>query len=265
MAGYHGHGMSNNAIDAYARGLVPASKIKGIPVDLIDRFCGPDEWHHSSKFYNVVNFYDAKAVVETFTNDPAAASALAARKAEKAAKIATYHDASSVEWTEFNKAGRGHWSARERKFEGLVRVRGTMIDMLDTDGVITKKTTGRHLLYRLGKTVTVRTWNLRQKKIEEAEKAARVEMVARMMAAQVVKAVVAVNDGTWKDPATPFPTEGDLAHIREVRLTRLFLNSPAPDLSAIFQAAGMDSFPAIRPAGFPKASFRLARELVDAV
>jgi hypothetical protein len=67
MAGYnYGMGMSNNAVDAYNTGLVPASKIKGIPVSLIRKHCNAAEWHHSSKFYNEIDFFDKEEVLATF-------------------------------------------------------------------------------------------------------------------------------------------------------------------------------------------------------
>jgi hypothetical protein len=66
MAGYYNFSMSNNAVDAYDRGLIPASKIKGIPAELIKEYCASEEWHHSSKEYNRVDFYDPRKVRCTF-------------------------------------------------------------------------------------------------------------------------------------------------------------------------------------------------------
>ena len=86
MAGYFGFSMSNNAIDAYARGEKPISywkkehiinriqeavndeelilkcninKLNRIPLKLLKELClKKSSWHHTSKFYNKTNFYD---------------------------------------------------------------------------------------------------------------------------------------------------------------------------------------------------------------
>ena len=78
MAGYaDDFSMSNNAIDAYARGLRPRSKwskadiLDALPADaraylkldqyplefLREYFLYPEEWHHTSKLYNKTEFY----------------------------------------------------------------------------------------------------------------------------------------------------------------------------------------------------------------
>lgn len=78
MAGYRGFSMSNNAVDAYNSGEKPFSKwtkseilkeIESLNVKtfelfkkmkvktLKDNFLYKSSWHHSSKFYNEVDFY----------------------------------------------------------------------------------------------------------------------------------------------------------------------------------------------------------------
>ena len=78
MAGYRGFSMSNNAVDAYISGEKPFSKwtkseilkeIESLDVKtfdlfkkmkvktLKDNFLYKSSWHHSSKFYNEVDFY----------------------------------------------------------------------------------------------------------------------------------------------------------------------------------------------------------------
>lgn len=67
MAGYSGISMSNNARDAYNRGLCPASKVhKKLPVALIVKFCRSEEWHHSSPRYNEISYYNPDYVKATF-------------------------------------------------------------------------------------------------------------------------------------------------------------------------------------------------------
>lgn len=79
MAGYNGYSMSNNAVDAYADNKMPISRwtksaileriyeIRGeedidfsilTSKELKDTFLELTEWHHTSKFYNVTNFYE---------------------------------------------------------------------------------------------------------------------------------------------------------------------------------------------------------------
>jgi hypothetical protein len=67
VAGYNGYSMINNAVDAYARGLLPASKIfKGLPAKLVSKYCHAEEWQHTSAEYNETLFYDPIYVKATF-------------------------------------------------------------------------------------------------------------------------------------------------------------------------------------------------------
>ncbi len=67
MAGYNGFSMSNNAVDAYARGLLPASKAArefGFKSTAAVRACvHPSEWHHTSKEFNATDFYDVPGTI----------------------------------------------------------------------------------------------------------------------------------------------------------------------------------------------------------
>jgi hypothetical protein len=109
MAGYSPkYSMSNNAIAAYEDGLRPASKIPGVPAVLIKKHCRPAEWHHSSKAYNRVNFYDPSVVRvifgiephEDYEVDPAAVAALAEFKVGK--QPVETHLNCRVEWIEWS-------------------------------------------------------------------------------------------------------------------------------------------------------------------
>ena len=65
MAGYCDYSMSNNAINAYNEGRMPASRlarVMGITAADV-REAAPAEWHHTSKEFNCTNFYDCQAVV----------------------------------------------------------------------------------------------------------------------------------------------------------------------------------------------------------
>ena len=95
MAGYHGFSESNNALAAKENDVVPASYIKQVPAKLIKDFLPRDEWHHSSKFYNKVNFYSRSRVLAVFgliqsdeyDADPRAIKALADFKKTKKSPV----------------------------------------------------------------------------------------------------------------------------------------------------------------------------------
>lgn len=109
MVGYCGFSMSNNAVAAYNDGLVPASKIRGVPAVLVREHCRPSEWHHCSKNYNEVDFYEPSKVRaifgleahEDYKADPRAVAALAAHKAgaKKAAEVMTNCRVEWIEWS----------------------------------------------------------------------------------------------------------------------------------------------------------------------
>jgi hypothetical protein len=110
--------MSNRATLAYEAGLVPASKVRGVPAHLVEQFCRYEEWHHSSKFANQTNFYDPHRVRATFglvpneEADPAAVAALAAWKAERKAPPQVI-EAATVRWLEWAGSIK-HPTATER-------------------------------------------------------------------------------------------------------------------------------------------------------
>ncbi len=196
MAGYnYAAGMSNNAVAAYDDGLVPASKVKGVPSKLVSQFCCSEEWHHSSKFYNEVDFYDPEEVRATFgmgcgcvargdeclheVNEVAVA-ALAEYKAARAQKAdARYFEHCAVHWTDFERSGK-RWMAIPRAYrDATVRQKGAKIDILLSDGTtLTKMATGKNLTFVEGSVISALAWARR------ANKKAR-EAVARREAAAV--------------------------------------------------------------------------------
>jgi hypothetical protein len=128
MTGYQSDfSMSNNARAAYGAGLVPASKVPGVPAALVREFCRPREWHHSSKAYNKVEFFDPAEVraifgIETCEDteaDPRAVAALAARKGAKPGE--TVHANCIVEWIEWSGSLKRP-VATERKAAGCTVV-----------------------------------------------------------------------------------------------------------------------------------------------
>lgn len=109
MAGYHDFSMSNNAIAAYEDGLVPASKIPGIPASLVKEYCWPKEWHHCSKNYNRVDFFDPAEVraifgleeSEDYEVNEEAVEALANYKKQKKEQPVVYKNC-KVEWLDWS-------------------------------------------------------------------------------------------------------------------------------------------------------------------
>lgn len=132
MAGYdYTAGMSNNAVRAYERGLVPASKVLGVPADFVRSHCYYVEWHHASSRYNRVEFYDPIEVRATFglishpdyEPDSDAIEALRAWKASRKAAAEVYEDC-EVEWLEWSGT-RNHPRCDERRETGCrVEVKG---------------------------------------------------------------------------------------------------------------------------------------------
>jgi hypothetical protein len=146
MAGYDGFSMSINAVDAYERGLRPASQVDSrLSARLVEKFCTAAEWHHSSKNFNRVNFYDVAEVLATFglavhedyPADPAAVAALAAPKVE------TVIDACTVRWLDWSGTKK-HPKATERSAENCrVSVGATATVTLPDGSCFQKRVTTR--------------------------------------------------------------------------------------------------------------------------
>ena len=159
MSGYsHDFSMSNNAIAAYDNGLRPASKISGVPAVLVKKFCRPDEWHHSSKAYNRVNFYNPTEVraifglevSEDFDADSRAIAALAEHKVGGAG-IETHMNC-RVEWIEWAGSLKRP-TATKRTADGCaVSVKGqTATITLPTGETLTKRLATRGFHFRANK------------------------------------------------------------------------------------------------------------------
>lgn len=71
MAGYNGYSKSNNAVDAEQDNRYPASvlakKLK-VSTAAVKACLSPCEWHHSSSWYNKVDYYDGRLLVPLFEN-----------------------------------------------------------------------------------------------------------------------------------------------------------------------------------------------------
>ena len=114
MSGYHEYSKSNNAIEAEQRGLVTASalaKLAGVKRGAtVAEFMCPSEWHHSSSWYNKVDYYDPDDLTPELIEKMRAfeADALGARTIQ-----------AHVEFTEWT-GSRNH--PRATKYEGDVEL-----------------------------------------------------------------------------------------------------------------------------------------------
>ena len=105
MTGYVGYAKSNNAVDAEASGRFPASRLveylPGVSAAAVKKLLAPCEWHHCSKMYNEVDFYDLEDAVAFFESGEGSA-ALAEFKAESKEKSAVrVYLKCSVKWLEW--------------------------------------------------------------------------------------------------------------------------------------------------------------------
>lgn len=163
MAGYNGYSMSNNAVAAYNDGLLPASKIKQVPTILIERFVRAAEWHHISKAYNPVNFYDPALVLATFglveacdeygdpiPAKPEAIAALAAYKVEKKGG-ATVYTGCTVEWIEWTGSLKRPTATERKEADCTVSIKGQTATITLANGeVVTKRLSTRGFYWKKG-------------------------------------------------------------------------------------------------------------------
>lgn len=135
MAGYADFSKSNNAVDAEKSGRFPASeaaKRLGLPTGFVRdccQFATNGEWHHTSKFYNRVSYYDT-AIIERWmdgdaegmramVDEPYAAAMSAWRAKQVAAKAnpVIEHTNVTVTWLEWGGT-RNHPRAVEKSAVG---------------------------------------------------------------------------------------------------------------------------------------------------
>ena len=134
MSGYQpDFSKSNNAVRAENDGLMVASDVSRklkIPTVLIKQFCDHEEWHHTSKFYNAVEYYDPRTVAIVFGLDLTKfdfvdrgcdyedvepnADAIAALKNYKSSQTPETLENVTVEWLEWS-GSRKHPSCAERR------------------------------------------------------------------------------------------------------------------------------------------------------
>lgn len=154
---YHdGNRMSQRAFVAYEAGLVPASKIRGVPASLIHAHIPAEEWHHTGTFAAETNFYHPHAVRVVFgleppqdpedgscsccgaSPDPQAIAALHAHRHPPPAQV--FRDC-KVEWTIWHGTRRHHWSERFCGHATTIEVRGVTATITLADGAVVRKRT----------------------------------------------------------------------------------------------------------------------------
>jgi len=193
MAGYSGYSMSNNAVAAYEDGLVPASKIPGIPAALVKSYCYPSEWHHTSCQFNKTNFYNVDKVLATFGKishkefeaDQGAIEALKSFKA-KASKT-TVHADCRVKWLEWS-GSRNHAKCSEREELGAtVEIKGQTATIALTDGsTLVKRLGTKGLEIQPGYTAFCKaSEKKKESSLDPADIPAQVELAAEYLKAHV--------------------------------------------------------------------------------
>lgn len=96
MTGYFGYSKSNNAVQAEDNGYFPASiigKKLRVPAGFIKEYFKPCEWHHCSKWYNEVDYYNLESIRESLTTTESQEALEEYRKRDKARQLPVkYYD-----------------------------------------------------------------------------------------------------------------------------------------------------------------------------
>lgn len=125
MAGYKSDfSKSNNAAKAEGEGKFPVSVVSKktkIPTDLIRAHIVPCEWHHSSSYYNEVDYYSLDDVEEFFASE-VGKSLLFEYKSRK--KTEEVHLNCKVEWLEWSGSRRSPKCEQMQAEGATVVVRG---------------------------------------------------------------------------------------------------------------------------------------------
>ena len=142
MSGYSGFSKSNNAVAAEADGRFPASVIArklGVPAAYVRERIGTGEWHHSSKFYNVVEYYDLAVCTEWLGSEEGRAD-LAEWQAAQKPRQASTRAGCRVEWLEWSGT-RNHPRAKKCSAEGctVTDKGGAFLEIILPDGSTLKK------------------------------------------------------------------------------------------------------------------------------
>lgn len=142
MAGYSGFYKSNNAVDAESRGLTTASataKALGLKkATTVQEFMPAVEWHHTSKWYNKVDYYDL---------DDATPELVARMKEAEAQDVQSASFLAVVEFVEW-RGSRNRPVAINHKGTTTITIKGQFATF-ELDGQQwRKKIGGNHFFYQ---------------------------------------------------------------------------------------------------------------------
>ena len=146
MAGYHNFSKSNNAVIAERNGLYPKTqaikeiaKKYGFSQKKVKAWIDaggytPSEWHHSSKFYNEIQYYntelDEDALEDLTDFEPASSDP---KKSEESGIYL-------IQWIEW-EGTRRHPKAVKHEYEGRAVIKGDWISFDNKK----KKISGKHI------------------------------------------------------------------------------------------------------------------------
>lgn len=142
MSGYSGFSKSNNAVAAEADGRFPASVVARrlkVPTEYVRERIGTREWHHSSKFYNCVSYYDIAECAEWLDSEEGRSDFAEWRAAQKPRQAST-RTGCRVEWLEW-VGTRNHPRAIKRNADGctVTDKGGAFLEILLPNGRTLKK------------------------------------------------------------------------------------------------------------------------------
>lgn len=148
MAGYaHDYSKSNNAINAEECGLMTATTIaahlrdqgyKGVTAKAIHELVPAEEWHHSSKMYNRVNYYDPQ-VAEEYIKE-----GLEEWKARRKNATQPQTALGSISWKEWSGGARSR-TFTEHTYSGEYEVKGDWLTFTYQGKRIRKKASGNSI------------------------------------------------------------------------------------------------------------------------
>ncbi len=170
MAGYYNYSMSNNAVLAYKKGLLPASKIPGVPASLVKPFCQPTEWHHTSSKYNRTDFYNPDEVraifgLQSHGNIKANPAAVAALDQYKAGPTTETYANCRVQWIEWAGTAKKPTRTTMTADNCTVEVKGqTATVTLPSGKTIVKRMFTKGFAFHGSKTTIIKTREAREKR-----------------------------------------------------------------------------------------------------
>ena len=140
MAGYSDFSKSNNAIEAEHNGAFPATvvaRMLRVPTDAV-RASGTGEWHHTSGWFNVTDYYDLEAVREWLETDEGREAVAKARAVAKNVEILENVTVRWIKWSGSRNYPRAE--TREESGCGVVIKGKTATITLPNGSTFTKRT-----------------------------------------------------------------------------------------------------------------------------